>query len=84
MTEVTFRVCRHAAHYGYSHPARGHDLHQWDAKQAFGEPRPDGVPRDAEKHSGYIDSDGNAHTIFVKTAPLSDGECPMCKHKVKS
>jgi hypothetical protein len=67
----------HAAHYAYDHPARGHDLEQWDVTQPFHHARPDGVPWDAEKHSGYVDDAGRAHTLFTRPAPLT-GTCDRC------
>jgi hypothetical protein len=84
MVTVTYRRAKHAAHYDYSHPAKGHDLEQWDvAGDLPHEPRtgnpiaPPEVPRDAEYHSGYLARDGVQHWLFVRTAPLT-GTCVRC------
>ena len=70
---------RHAAHYLGSKPGhpQGHDLESWVVNQPFSADRPEGVPADAEKHSGFL-VNGVAHTRFVRIAPLSPGFCPRC------
>ncbi len=78
MTTVTYARIPHAAHYAYGHPAKGHDLEQWDVKQPKRGPVPPEVPTNAEYHSGYIDKDGAQHWLWVRTAPLSPGECKRC------
>ena len=68
----------HAAHYSYGHPAVGHDLEQWDYAQPQRLPVPPDVAPNAEYHSGYLDRQGVQHWVYVRTAPLSPGECPRC------
>jgi hypothetical protein len=75
---------RHAAHYMYEHPARGHDLDRWNIRAAM---RPTheqlsalGLPDDAEWHTGYIDPDtGSQYWIFLAKRPLSEGTCDRCR-----
>ena len=74
-----YRRIPHAAHYGYNHPAVGHDLEQWDYAQASRLPVPPDVPFSAEYHSGYVDSGGAQHWLYVRRAPLSPGECVWCR-----
>ena len=81
MNITTFKRIPHAAHYGYAHPAKGHDLEQWDVTS---EARPEvarvgsGVPSDAAYLCGYLDKDGRQHWLFVRRAPLSAGPCARC------
>jgi hypothetical protein len=89
MNQISYRRVQHAAHYGYSHPAKGHDLEQWDVVAELargvrsGHPvAPAEVPADAEYHSGYR-RDGVQHWIFVRRAPLT-GSCPHCSVVVAS
>ncbi len=78
MSAVVYRRAPHAAHYGYGHPAKGHDLESWDVVQLLWEsPRPDGVPADAVKNHGYV-KDGVQHFVYVRRAPLSAGGCDRC------
>jgi hypothetical protein len=82
---ITYSRVPHAAHYGYSHPAKGHDLEQWDVADigrhvGSGNPlRPEGVPSDAEYRCGYLAKDGSQRWLFVRTAPLSEGTCEWCR-----
>lgn len=78
---VTYRRIPHAGHYGHSHPAKGHDLEQWDVKSEL---RPElarvaiDVPRDAEYDCGYLDLGGHQHWLYTRKAPLSPGGCTRC------
>ena len=74
---MIYRRAQHAAHYGYGHPAKGHDLESWDVAQAWTDPRPADVPPNAEKHSGYV-KDGVQYVVFVRVAPLSGPPCDRC------
>ncbi len=68
---------RHAAHTG---PGQGWDLDTWDVvgvEWQPGQPKPSGVPADAEYHSGHRLSDGQ-HWYFTRKAPLSEGTCAAC------
>lgn len=70
-----YRRAQHAAHYGNG---TGHDLESWDVEQPFWtSPRPDDVPADAEKHSGYVEG-GVQHFVYVRRAPLTGPACPLC------
>lgn len=77
-----FRRAVHAAHYGHGHPAKGHDLEEWDVIHPVKPSRAlledAGVPFDVEYHSGYIDHEGRQHWLFVRRAPLSPGKCARC------
>lgn len=81
MAEITYRRQQHAAHYSEHHPTRGHDLEVWDAQQTWTDPHPEGVPADAEKHSGYLDNAHRPHVLFVRTAPLT-GTCARCEGRL--
>lgn len=68
---------QHAAHYGFGHPAKGHDLEWWDYAQTERLPVPEGVPTDAEYHSGYLVGD-RQWWHYVRRAPLSGPACARC------
>lgn len=74
---------RHAAHYMYNHPARGHDLDRWIV-QAASQPTQAqlsalGLPDDAEWSTGHIDpSTGRQHWVYLAKRPLSEGTCDRC------
>jgi hypothetical protein len=74
---------RHAAHYMYNHPARGHDLDRWTVR-AVVQPTSEqlsslGMPSDAEWSTGYITPDtGTQHWIYLAKRPLSEGTCERC------
>ena len=73
---IAYRRTPHAAHYAQG---GGHDLEQWDVSPAtWSDPRPAGVPSDAEPLCRYVDADG-AHIVFVRRAPLSPGVCADCE-----
>jgi hypothetical protein len=83
-TTVIYGRIQHAAHYAYTHPAKGHDLEQWDVTGDLprgprtGDPiAPSVVPRDAVYHYGYLDKDGVQHWLFTRRAPLT-GNCARC------
>lgn len=84
MISTVYSRIAHAAHYGYSHPAVGHDLEQWDVASAD---RPEvarrgtDVPADAEYHSGYVDAAGRQHWVYVRRAPLSGPPCVRCARR---
>ncbi len=75
----TYHRAQHAAHYGYGHPATGHDLESWDVAQAVGAARPSDVPADAAYHHGYV-ADGVQHVVWTRVAPLT-GDCPSCARR---
>lgn len=75
MVAVQYTRVRHAAHYGYNHPAKGHDLERWEFV-ANDNVRPEGVPVDAEYHCGFLEG-GVQRWVYVRVAPLS-GTCPRC------
>ena len=84
MSLVTYRRVQHAAHYS-NHPMKGHDLEQWDVEgnlqrgDRTGKPiAPDGVPNDAQYHSGYRTGEGVQHWVFVRVAPMT-GTCRRCE-----
>lgn len=72
-----YRRVPHAAHYSFRHDGGGHDLEQWTFAAPVNK-RPDDVPRDAEYHSGFRDSDGVQHWVYVRRAELSPGTCERC------
>ncbi len=76
--KYTYTRGQHAAHYSH-HPDVGHDLETWDCVlPKFDSPRPDQVPADAERHSGWYDGHhGEQHVLFVRRAPMT-GSCPRC------
>lgn len=87
---VTYRRIPHAAHYSYGDSRVGHDLEQWDSPDVgrhtgSGSPkRADGVPVDAQYHSGYIAKDGAQRWVFVRRAPLSEAPtCLYCTNKLR-
>lgn len=41
-------------------------VESWDVIQDWSGSRPAGVPPDAEKHHGYIGSDGRQHVVFTR------------------
>lgn len=75
MSAVTYARIPHAAHY--PHIGGGHDLEQWTYAQPERLPVPEGVPADAEYHSGSR-SEGVQSWHYVRTAPLSPGICERC------
>lgn len=77
---VAYQRIEHAGHYGRGIDGIvcGHDLEQWDVAAPVRPLRPDGVPVDAEYHSGYV-KDGVQHWLFIRVAALSPGECDWCK-----
>jgi hypothetical protein len=82
---VAYHRAPHAAHStppGASEPT-GWDLESWSAPGTPRDPRPEGVPIDAEYHSGYVES-GVQHAVYVRRAPLSPGYCERCLRSVKS
>jgi hypothetical protein len=77
---------RHAAHYMYEHPARGHDLDRWIVRAAVRPTREQlstlGLLGDAECHTGHIDPDtGRQYWIYLAKRPLSEGTCDRCRHR---
>ena len=80
---VTADHVRHAAHYMYGDPRKGHDLDRWVVRSAV---RPTsaqlaelGVAPDAEWHTGYIESGtGRQHWVYIAKRPLSEGTCERC------
>lgn len=77
---VTHRRIHHAAH----HVGGGWDLEEWDSVQRWNEPSPKSIPRDAEKHSGYIDAQGRQHVIFLRKAAMGEGHCERCRPRKAS
>jgi hypothetical protein len=71
---ITYSRAKHAGHYA---GGGGHDLESWDVVSPTRFHR-DGVPNDAEYHSGYL-KDGIQYWRFVRCAPLSEGTCAMCE-----
>lgn len=74
---------RHAAHYAYNHPVKGHDLDRWvvrsQARPTFEQLAALGLPSDAEWHTGYRDSGtGPQHWVYIAKRPLSEGMCERC------
>lgn len=86
MAAITHKRIQHAAHYEGPHPAKGHDLEQWDylpdgqtTRDRCGDPvRPDGIPSGAEYHCGYLDREGRQHWLFVRRVPLTGPACNRC------
>jgi len=74
---------RHAAHYMFDHPARGHDLERWIVRAAvrptFEQLTALGLPRDAEWYTGHIAPDMGQHWVYIAKRPLSEGTCERCK-----
>ncbi len=78
---VEYRLVKHAAHYAYDHPGRGHDLAQWTIEVVK---RPDyadrialGMSSDVEYHFGYV-LDGQQRWVYTARRPMSDGVCDRC------
>lgn len=76
---VTSHRVRHAAHYAYGDPRRGHDLEVFDVVT------PDlDAARSVLAHIGglkYIGGsvvEGVQSWTFTRTAPMSDGTCERC------
>jgi hypothetical protein len=79
---------RHAAHYA---GGGGHDLLTLEvtvpaSKEAGtamfdkrGVPRVEGLPAGFEYHSGHGEPGGTQRWRFVRTAPLSEGTCALCR-----
>lgn len=81
---ISHRLIKHAAHYMYDHPARGHDIEQWVTASGDSTDRPSfaarvavGVAPDADYHSGYV-KDGRQHWVWVAKRPFSSGTCGRC------
>ena len=77
-----YRRIVHAAHYGYDHPMRGHDLEEWDIASDLVQAearRGTDVPLDAQYHVGYYDADGRHHWTYTRIAPMTGGTCERCK-----
>ncbi len=81
MSATVYRRAAHAAHYMYGHPKKGHDLESWDVTSPK-LTKPSDVPANAEYHHGYIDREGKQHWVFVRPAPLTPGDCPICRGEV--
>lgn len=74
---------RHAAHYMYDHPARGHDLDRWvvrsQTRPTFEQLTALGLPADAEWHTGYAaPGTRQQHWVYIAKRPLSEGTCERC------
>jgi hypothetical protein len=69
----------HAAH-DYCTGAPLHDLERWDV---LASPDDFGLPLDAEYHSGYRDTDGRLHRLYVRRAAptMPAPDCATCAGK---
>lgn len=66
----------HAAHCGQTGKVLW-DLESYHVVSAWGDPRPQGVPSDAERHSGYI-QDGRQIVIWTRRLPPRHETCSRC------
>jgi hypothetical protein len=81
MADVTYTREAHAAHCFFTGRPL-HDLERWEVQQAWSDPKPAGVPLDAEKDVGFLDQDGAQHVVFTRLAPASErAECPSCQRR---
>ena len=87
MKIVENRIVRHAAHYMYDHPGRGHDLEQWliAMQPEDGTQLPAGshvivlgLPEDARMSYGFC-VEGVQHWLFEARRPMSPGTCERCQ-----
>lgn len=81
---VSHRLVKHAAHYMYDHPAKGHDLEQWVTETEDSIDRPDydtrialGIAPDASYQSGHIES-GRQRWTWEAKRPFSSERCERC------
>lgn len=73
---VVVTRARHAAHYAYSHPGKGHDLLIVEVESPE-QLRPAGLPLSFAYHSGSR-INGVQTWRFTRIAPLSPGKCGRC------
>lgn len=78
---VLYQLVRHAAHYLYDHPDRGHDLEQWviaaPDQPTHAQAVALGVAADATFHSGHA-AGGEQCWMYLARRPMSAGTCERC------
>ncbi len=79
---ISHSLIKHAAHYMYDHPAKGHDLEQWVIEtdgtiDRYAARLALGVATDADWHSGYIEN-GRQRWVWEAKRPFSSGTCEHC------
>lgn len=79
--KVTYRLVKHAAHYGDATKKNGggHDLDEWDiAAESLNQAKALVLLQGAEFHHGYVDKDGAQRWVFSRLAPFSAERCERC------
>lgn len=78
--QSTYRLVKHAAHYGDATKKHGggHDLDTWDVT-APKQPKASEMLAGAEFHHGYLDAAGAQHWVFYRRAPMSVEACEKCE-----
>jgi hypothetical protein len=74
---VIYKLNEHAAHC-YLTGRVLHDLESWDTEAAWNDPRPEGVPLNAERHHGYL-LNGVQHVVWVRRAKPQSQTCAHCE-----